>query len=125
MEAVSEFLVVYLDSIDERLLDYLDEDDELCLDTVQRLRFYVTALLDGSISASAVAEDWPDFFDLVPAFVAAYAPEGMEELEEKAAFLGSPTTGGDVPLTEADGAYLAPVETVLDMYPDVRTTDEE
>jgi hypothetical protein len=26
---VSEFLVIYLDSIDERLLDYLDQDDEL------------------------------------------------------------------------------------------------
>jgi hypothetical protein len=29
MEAVSDFLVVYLDSIDERLLEYLDEDDEV------------------------------------------------------------------------------------------------
>ena len=36
---MSEFLVVYLDSIDERLLDYLDEVDELRLDTVKRLRF--------------------------------------------------------------------------------------
>jgi hypothetical protein len=27
MEAVNDFLVVYLDSIDERLLEYLDEDD--------------------------------------------------------------------------------------------------
>ena len=32
MEPVSNFLVVYLDSIDERLLEYLDEDDELKLD---------------------------------------------------------------------------------------------
>jgi hypothetical protein len=46
---VNDFLVVYLDSIDEQLLEYLDEDEELKLDAVQRLRFYTTALLDGSI----------------------------------------------------------------------------
>jgi hypothetical protein len=55
---VSEFLVLYLDSIDEGLLEYLDEDDELRLDVVKRLRSYASALLDGSITASAVAEDW-------------------------------------------------------------------
>jgi hypothetical protein len=60
---VSEFLVLYLDSIDEALLEYLDEDDELRLDVVKRLRFYASALLDGSITASAVAEDWEDWFD--------------------------------------------------------------
>jgi hypothetical protein len=36
---MSDFLVVYLDSIDEQLLEYLDEDDELKLDAVQRLTF--------------------------------------------------------------------------------------
>ncbi len=39
MGSVSEFLVVYLDSIDERLLDYLDEEDELCPEVVKRLRY--------------------------------------------------------------------------------------
>jgi hypothetical protein len=53
---VSESLIRYLDSIDERLLDYLDED-ELRLDVVKRLRFYASALLDGSITGSAVGED--------------------------------------------------------------------
>jgi hypothetical protein len=66
MGTVNEFLVVYLDSIDEWLLDYLDEDEELRLDTVQRLRFYTTALVDGSITPAAVAEDWPDGLDLAP-----------------------------------------------------------
>ena len=32
---VSDFLVVYLDSVDERLLEYLDEDDELKLEVVE------------------------------------------------------------------------------------------
>jgi hypothetical protein len=125
MGTVNDFLVAYLDSIDERLLTYLDDNEELRLDTVQRLRFYATALLDGSITPDAVAEDRPDFFALVPAFVAAYAPEGIEGLQEKASFLESPTTGGGAPLTGADRAYLAAVETVLDMYPDMRTTDKE
>ena len=79
MGPVNDFLVVYLDSIDERLLEYLDEDEELKLDAVQRLRFYTTALLDGSITPDHVMEDWPDWYQLVPAFVATY---GSEELGE-------------------------------------------
>jgi hypothetical protein len=39
MDSVSDFLVVYLESVDERLLEYLDEDDDLKLDAVRRLRF--------------------------------------------------------------------------------------
>ena len=81
---MSGFLVLYLDSINERLLDYLDEDEELRLDTVKRLRYYATALLEGSINPASVAEDWADWFDLTQAFVAAYAPEGIEELVEAA-----------------------------------------
>ena len=84
MGSVSEFLVTYLDSIDERLLDYLDEDDELRPEVVKRLRCCASVLLEGSITPAAVAEDWADWFDLVGAFVAAYAPEGVEELEEAA-----------------------------------------
>jgi len=83
---VSEFLVAYLDAVDDLLLQYLDEDQELHLDTVKRLRFYTTALLDGSITPAAVAEDWDDFYDLVPAFVATYAPAGLEILEKAATF---------------------------------------
>jgi hypothetical protein len=78
MGTVSDFLVVYLDSIDERLLEYLDKDDELRLDAVQRLRFYTTALLEGSITPNHVMEDWPDWYQLVPAFVAAYGTDVMD-----------------------------------------------
>jgi hypothetical protein len=75
MEAVNDFLVTYLDSIDELLLEYLDEDEELKLDAVKRLRFYTTALLEGSIGPKHVEKDWLDWFALVPAFVATYGSE--------------------------------------------------
>jgi hypothetical protein len=63
---VNDFAVVCLDSIQEYLLEYLDEDDELKLDAVQRIRFYTTALLDGSITQDHVMEDWPDWYQLTP-----------------------------------------------------------
>ncbi len=119
MGSVSEFLVVYLDSIDERLLDYLDEDDELRPEVVKRLRYYTSALLEGSISPAAVAEDWADWFDLTQAFVAAYATEGIEELEEAAPLMNDEVEE-DTVLTEADRAYLAAVELLLDAYPEMR-----
>ena len=54
-----------------------------------------------------MAEDWADWFDLTRAFVAAYAPEEIEELEE-AAPLMSDEVEEDTVLTEADRAYLRP-----------------
>ena len=84
---VNDFLVTYLDSIDERLLEYLDKDDELKLDAGQRLRFYTTALLDGWISPKHAVEDWPDWYQLVPAFVVTYGTEEVQELEGAAEFL--------------------------------------
>jgi hypothetical protein len=123
MEAVNDFLVVYLDSIDEQLLEYLDEDEELKLDAVQRLRFYTTALLDGSITPDHVMEDWPDWYQLVPAFVAAYGTEELQELEGVAVLLEAIEEQDDVSLTEADRAYLKALETSLDVYPEMRTTE--
>ena len=80
---MNDFLVSYLDAIDERLLEYLDENDELNLDTVQRLYFYTSALLASSITPDHpdhIAEDWPDWFQLAPAFVAACG-KGQSALE--------------------------------------------
>ena len=121
---VNEFLVVYLDSVDERLLDYLDEDEELRLDTVRRMRFYATALLDGSITPGALAEDWPEFFDLAPAFTAAYTPE-LAEAEVKARFLEVAEVDEHTVLSGADVAYLSALEERLDMYPEMRMGEEE
>ena len=120
---MSEFLVVYLDSIDGRLLDYLDKDEELRLDTVRRLRYYTTALLDGSITPAALIKDWADWYDLVPAFVTAYTPEWLEQLQEAALFLDGPEIGADALLSDADRAYLLALEPVLDMYPEMRNAE--
>ena len=93
-------------SIDERLLEYLDKDDELKLDAVKRLSFYTTALLDGSITPDHVMEDWPDWYQLAPAFVATYGSEELQELECAAVLLEAIEEQDDVSLTDADLAYL-------------------
>ncbi|MGO9582708.1 MAG: hypothetical protein ACLP36_07865 [Acidimicrobiales bacterium] len=120
---MNDFLVSYLDAIDERLLEYLDDDDELKLDTVQRMRFYASALLSGSITPNNVVEDWPDWFQLVPAFVAAYGSEELQELEGGAVFLRAVEEDDDIALTEADLAYLKALEAWLDVYPEMRTRE--
>jgi hypothetical protein len=120
---VNDFLFTYLDSIDERLLEYLDEDDELKLDAVQRLSFYTSALLEGSITPDHVMEDWPDWYQLASAFVATYGSDELRELEIGAEFLGAIEEREDVSLSKADLAYLKVLETWLDMYPEMRTTE--
>jgi hypothetical protein len=123
MGPVNDFLVVYLDSIDEQLLEYLDEDEELKLDAVKRLSFYTTALLDGSITPEHVVEDWPDWYQLVPAFVATYGSEELQELEVAAELLEAIEEDEDVTLNEADRDYLKALEEWLGMYPEMRTTE--
>ena len=122
---MSDFLVAYLDTIDEQLLGYFDEENGLRPDTVRRMRFYTTALLDGSFTPAALIEDWPDWFDLTSAYVVTYGTEEVEKYEEAAIFLEGPVIGGDFPLTEADRVYLRALEPVLDMYPEIRATEEE
>ena len=121
---VNDFLVTYLDSIDEQLSEYLDEDEELKLDAVKRLSFYTTALLDGSITPDHVMEDWPDWYQLVPAFVATYGSEELQELEVAAELLEAIEEDEDVTLNEADRDYLKALEEWLGMYPEMRTTEE-
>jgi hypothetical protein len=120
---VNDLLVVYLDSIDERLLEYLDEDEELKLDAIQRIRFYTSALLEGSITPDHVVEDWPDWYQLASAFVATYGTEELQELEGGAEFLRVVEEHDEVSLTAVDRAYLKALETWLDMYPEMRTTE--
>lgn len=123
-DAVNEYLPIVLGSIDERFLDYLDEDGEMLPATVRRLHNYTVALLDGSINPAAVVEDWPDYYDLLPAFVAAYAPEWVGNLEGAAEFLDGPEDGDHGRLTNDDVAYLLAVEPVIDRYAEMGTTEE-
>ena len=47
-------------------------------------------------------EDWPDWCQLVPAFMASYGTEELRELEGGAEFLRVIEENEDVSLTEAD-----------------------
>jgi len=118
MEAVSEYIVAFLTSIDERLLYYLDQDDELMFDTVDRLRDSTTALLAGAIAPAVLNGEWPDWFILAPAFVLAYGTEELKGLQDAAGFLKE----HDVGLDEADRAYLQALALRLDEYPEMRAT---
>ena len=76
------------------------------------------------ITPKQVVDDWPHWYQLVPAFVATYGSEELSELEIGAELLGAIEEGEDVCLTEADLAYLKAQEAWLDMYPEMRTTEE-
>ncbi|HYA67426.1 MAG TPA: hypothetical protein VED63_01725 [Acidimicrobiales bacterium] len=121
---MSAVLAAYLDSIDERLLNYLDETQELRVDTVRRLRLYASALLDDSIAPTDIGEDWPEWFDLAPAFVLAYGTTQLEEMQDEAMFLYRHHVGDGAPLTGSDRTYLAALEPQLDMYPETRMIEE-
>ncbi len=116
--------MAYLDAIDEHLLDYLDSAEELRVDTVRRMRLCTAALLERSITPNTLNEDWPDWYDLAPAFVTVYGPEWMEDLEEEAGFLDTSEEGEDAPLTKADQVYLVALESLLDMYPEIGSDEE-
>lgn len=115
---VSQLLVVYLDAIDERLLEYLDGEEELRLDVVDRLRHYTAALLDGSLTPSAVTEDWEDWFDLVGAFVAVYVPDQLQPLHDISPLMEDPESAQS--LSEPDRVFLRELERLLGMYPEIR-----
>ncbi len=65
-------------------------------------------------------EDWPDWYALVPAFVAAYGTEELQEPERAAVFLRAVEEHGDVSLTRVDRTYLKTLEAGLGMYPEMR-----
>jgi hypothetical protein len=120
---VNDFLVRYLDSISEDLLAYLDEDEELSVDVARRMRDAATALLDGETTPSRLSSEWPDWFHLVGAFVAAYGWEGTDDLEGSAPFL-APEEGAPDELTGADREFLEAIALQLDVYPSEHDTDE-
>jgi hypothetical protein len=60
----------------------------------------------------------------VPAFVATYGPEELKELEGGTEFLRAAEEDEEVNLIERDRAYLKSLEEWLDMYPEMRNTEE-
>ena len=71
-----------------------------------------------------VMEDWSDWYQLAPAFVATYGTEELQELEGASVLLEAIEEQDDVSLTVVDLAYLRALEAWLDMYPEMRTTEE-
>ena len=120
---VHHFLVTYLDSIDEQLLEYLDNDDELKLDAVKRLRFYTSALLEGSISPDHVLEDWPDWYQR-PRLRCHLRQRGAAGAGGRDGVARSDRGAGRREPHEADRAYLKALETWLGMYPEMHTAGE-
>jgi len=121
-DPVNDFLVNCLRRIDARLLVYLDRHNELTLNTVKRLRFYTSAMVDGSMTPSQVADDWADWFLLTPAYAAAYGTLELADLGADARFPRNGALEATASLTEADRAYLSALEVALDAYPEMRTT---
>ncbi len=126
---MNDFLVHHLARVDNRLLEYVDDEHELQPETVWRLGICAGALLDCSITPSLLAEDWPDWFILVTAFVAAYGPPELTDMESKATFMIAPEVDAEVDdanlLTKDDAMYLEALRFYLDAYPEFRhaTTD--
>ena len=56
--------------------------------------------------------------------MATYGTEELQELEGAAKFLEAIEEQDDVALTEAELACLRALEAWLDMYPEMRTTEE-
>ena len=55
--------------------------------------------------------------------MATYGSEELQELEIGAEFLGAIEEDEDVSLSDGDLAYLKALESWLDMYPEMRTTE--
>jgi len=60
-------------------------------------------------------EDWPDWFQLAPAFVATYGAEELNGLVDGAQILRVVEEDEDVSRTGADRVYLKAPESWLDM----------
>ncbi len=121
---MNDVLITHLGTTHEPLLNYLDEDDEMTFDAVGRLRLYTSALLSGSVTPATLAEDWPDWYDLAPAFVLAYGTEELARTQDAAGFLRATEGHREVSLDEADRAHLAALESRLDRYPELRNVEE-
>jgi hypothetical protein len=116
-------LVTYLDSIDKRLLDYLDEDGELSAVATQRLRSHISELLAGTMTTAALTAAWPDWFDLVSAFVVTYGSLELEDLEVESGFARETEWDSEGPPSGLTRGYLLTLELELDVFSESRARD--
>lgn len=112
-------LVTYLDAIDGGLVDYLDGDRNLSADTVARLRRFVVAMSEGSMTAGLAREDWPDFYPLAAAFVVVCGSDELSDLYDKSTIF-SAMVRAEVPFTDADRVFLVTLADELERYAGAR-----
>jgi hypothetical protein len=116
----NDLLVRYLQSIDERLLEYLDQDEDLSVATTERLLAQTTDLLAGTMTPAGLKASWPDWFDLVSAFVITYGSVQLEDLEEESGFGPETESEDEGPPTGLVRGYLLTLELELDLYPEMK-----
>ncbi len=115
-DAVAEDLVSYLDAVDESLAGYLDEQKNLSPEAVRRLRRFVVAMSEGSMTPGLALEDWADFYPLAAAFVVVCGSDELRELYDQATVF-SAVVGRDVQFTDADRVFLVALSDELERYP--------
>ena len=115
-DPVNDFLVSFLERSDPRLLRYLGSGGRLSAPTIRRLRHFAGALLDAEISPGRLAREWPDWFLLTPAFVAANGTLELADLASESGFRGKVEARDGASLTEADHNYLRALREALDEY---------
>jgi len=81
----------------------LDEDRNISDDVIGHVERYAVALIQSLIVPEHVAEDWPDFFSLVEAFVLACGSPRLGYLARRSFLF---VTGGGDPLTDGDREFL-------------------
>jgi hypothetical protein len=108
--------MTYLDSIDVRLLDHVDEDADLSLATTERLLSYTSDLLAGAMTAAELAAVWPEWFDLVSAFIVIYGSLDLEDLEVESGFGRDTKSDDGGPPSGLVRGYLLILELELDLY---------
>ncbi|MGO8722456.1 MAG: hypothetical protein ACLQRM_06935 [Acidimicrobiales bacterium] len=92
-------------------------------DPVKRIRFSVSALLEGPITPDHVMEDWPDWVSARSRLRGHLRQPGAQELEIGARLPEAIEEEEEVILTDADRDYLGALEERLGMYPEMRTTE--
>lgn len=113
-------LATYFGTDAKALVGYLDEDRNLSAETVARLRRYVVAMSEGSMTPGLAGADWPDFYPLAAAFAVVCGSEELRDLYDRSTVF-SAMVRGEVPLTDVDRVFLVTLSEELDRYAPTRS----